>query len=186
MSTYRGIAAYVMPRFGIEKACAYIERYRITYAYVPPPVVLAFGKHPAVDKYDLSSLRALTCAAAPLTKDLVQGVWDRLKLPVKQGFGMSEASPGTHVQTPDEWDKHMGSVGKLLPNMKAMIVDEHGKEVPLGEVSCVALVCLGSFGAGCFCSPTDAPHRVFEPRYANPPPSPASSGSRAPTSSPAT
>lgn len=122
-----------MSRFDLEKACQIIQEHRITYAYVPPPIVLAFGKHPAVDKYDLTSLKMLHSGAAPLTNELLEVVWSRLKLPVKQGYGLSETSPATHVQLPDEWAKHMGSVGKLVPNMEAKIVDLDGNEVPLGE-----------------------------------------------------
>jgi long-subunit acyl-CoA synthetase (AMP-forming) len=101
---------------------------------VPPPIVLALGKHPAVDKYDLSSLRWMNSGAAPLSRELVEGVWNRLKVAVKQGYGLSETSPSTHVQFIDEWYRHLGSVGRLYPNMTAKIVDPQGKELPIGEV----------------------------------------------------
>lgn len=122
-----------MSRFDLEKACQIIQEYKITFAYVPPPIVLAFGKHPAVDQYDLTSLKMMHSGAAPLTNELLELVWSRLKLPVKQGYGLSETSPVTHAQMPDEWAKFMGSVGKLVPNMEAKIVDLEGKEVSLDE-----------------------------------------------------
>lgn len=95
--------------------------------------MLALAKHPAVDKYDLTSLKSVNSGAAPLPNELLELVWTRLKLPVKQGYGLSETSPTTHCQLPDEWAKFMGSVGKLVPNMEAMIVDLKGNEVSLGE-----------------------------------------------------
>jgi len=134
MSMYVGWQLVVMPRFDLEKACQLIQDYRVTYTYIPPPIVLALGKHPVVDKYDLTSLKCVNSAAAPLTRDLTEAVWDRLKIPVKQGFGLSETAPATHIQAPDEWAKFMGSVGKLVPNTEAKIVDEHGNEVAEGEV----------------------------------------------------
>ena len=91
-------------------------------------------EHPLVDKYDLSSLKVLHSGAAPLTRELTEAVWNRLKIPVKQGFGLSETSPVTHCQRMYEWAKYMGSIGKLFPNMEARIVDEDGKDVPDGEV----------------------------------------------------
>jgi len=133
-SVYSGWQLVVLERFDMEKALQAIQNYRITFMYIPPPVVLAFGKHPSVDKYDLSSLKVLHSGAAPLTKELTEGVWNRLKVPVKQGYGLSETSPVSHCQRVYEWAKFMGSVGKLLPNMEAMIVDENGKEVSDGEV----------------------------------------------------
>lgn len=130
---FNGWQLIVMPRFDIDKACQLIQDYKITYAYVPPPVVLALGKHPAVSKYDLTSIKLLNSGAAPLTHELTEAVWNRLKIPVKQGYGLSETSPVTHTQLPDEWAKFAGSVGKLVSNMEAKIVDENGKEVPEGE-----------------------------------------------------
>lgn len=133
MSIHAGWQLFVMSRFDLEKACQIIQDNKVTFAYVPPPIVLAFGKHPAVDNYDLTSLKLLHSGAAPLTNELLELFWSRLKLPVKQGYGLSETSPVTHLQMPDEWAKFMGSVGKLVPNMEAKIVDLEGNEVPLGE-----------------------------------------------------
>ena len=134
MSIYCGWQLVILERFGMERVLQTIQNYRITLAYVPPPIVLAFGKDPLVDKYDLTSLKMLHSGAAPLTRELTEAVWNRLKIPVKQGFGLSEASPVVHCQRLDEWAKFMGSVGKLLPNMEAKIVDENNNEVADGEV----------------------------------------------------
>lgn len=134
MSVYEGWQLVVLERFDMHKALAAIQKYRITFAYVPPPVVLAFSKHPAVDGYDLSSLKVLHSGAAPLTRELTEAVWNRLKVPVKQGFGLSETSAVVCCQVVDEWGKFMGSVGKLMPNMEAKIVGEDGQEVAEGKV----------------------------------------------------
>lgn len=123
-----------MPKFDIEKFCATIQRHKITFAYVVPPVVLLLGKHPVVDKYDLSSLRMMNSGAAPLTQELVEAVYKRLKVPIKQGYGLSETSPTTHTQPWETWDKTIGSVGLLLPNQTAKYMSPDEKEVSVGEV----------------------------------------------------
>ena len=87
-----------MPKFDLEKFCRIIQEQKITFAYIVPPVVLLLGKHPVVGKYDLSSLRMLNSGAAPLTQELVETVYARLKVPIKQGYGLSETSPTTHTQ----------------------------------------------------------------------------------------
>ncbi|KAK3310110.1 uncharacterized protein B0T15DRAFT_517435 [Chaetomium strumarium] len=133
MSVYEGWQLVVLERFDMEKALRAIETYRITFTYVPPPVVLAFSKHPAVGRYDLSSLKVMHSGAAPLTRELTEAVWNRLRVPVKQGFGLSETSAVVCCQVVDEWAKFMGSVGKLMPNMEAKIVGDDGKEVAEGE-----------------------------------------------------
>ncbi|KAI6779717.1 Acyl-CoA synthetase (AMP-forming)/AMP-acid ligase II [Emericellopsis cladophorae] len=128
-----GAPCVVMPKWDLEKACALIQKHRLTFLYVPPPIVLALGKQPVVDKYDLSTLRWINSGAAPCGRELVVAVWERLKVGVKQGYGLSETSPTITTQFADEWFRFQGSVGKLLPGMKAKIVDEAGKEVPQGE-----------------------------------------------------
>jgi acyl-coenzyme A synthetase/AMP-(fatty) acid ligase len=125
----------VMSKFDLPKACQLIQDHKITALYVPPPIVLALGKHPIVDNYDLSTLRYINSGAAPLSKHLVEAVWNRLRIGVKQGYGLSETSPTTHTQHVDEFWKFQGSVGKLMPNMQAKIIDAEGKEVQSGEVS---------------------------------------------------
>ena len=82
----------------------------------------------------LASGLDLLVIAAPLTSELTEAVWQRLKIPVKQGYGLSESSPVVTCQTVDEWAKFMGSCGKMMPNMEAKLVDEEGREVADGEV----------------------------------------------------
>lgn len=142
MCMFAGWQLVVMSRFDLERACQLIQDYKLTYAYVPPPIVLALGKSPVVDKYDLTSLKMLHSGAAPLTAELTQLLWDRLKIPCKQGYGLSETSPACHNQAADEWAKFIGSVGKLMGNMEAKIVDLDGNELPVGEVWLPVLCCL--------------------------------------------
>jgi 4-coumarate--CoA ligase len=122
-----------MPKFDLAKFCQHIQKYHITFAYIVPPVVLMLGKHPIVSNYDLSSLRMLNSGAAPLTRELVDAVYKRLKVPIKQGYGLSETSPTTHTQPWEEWESTIGSVGRLLPNQTAKYMSPEEKEVPAGQ-----------------------------------------------------
>ncbi|KAF2239140.1 4-coumarate-CoA ligase 2 [Viridothelium virens] len=131
---YNGLLMVVMPKFDLESFCKLVQDYKITFVYIVPPVVLMLSKHPIIDKYDLSSIRMMNSGAAPLTKEIQQAVWKRLKLPVKQGYGLSETSPTTHTQPWEEWDKTIGSVGRMIPNQTAKYMSPEEKEVPVGEV----------------------------------------------------
>ena len=97
-AVYKGVTIYVMQRFELEQFYRTIQEQQITFAFVVPPVVLALAKHPLVDRYNLSSLRMMHSSAAPLTADLAQLVHKRLIVPIKQGYGLSEASPGVASQ----------------------------------------------------------------------------------------
>lgn len=44
-------------------------------------------------------------SAAPLTNDLVEMVYKRLKVPIKQGYGLSEAAPGVATQVSLEMEQ---------------------------------------------------------------------------------
>ncbi|OBT73922.1 hypothetical protein VF21_07464 [Pseudogymnoascus sp. 05NY08] len=136
---FTGYHLIVMQKFEIEKWCAHVQNYRITFSYVVPPVVLLLTKHPAVDKYDLSSLRMMNSSGAPLTRGLVEAVYKRIQIGIKQGYGLTEASPTSHNQAWEDWHRTIGSVGKLLPNMEAKYMgipedDSEPHEVEVGEV----------------------------------------------------
>jgi long-subunit acyl-CoA synthetase (AMP-forming) len=81
----------------------------------------------------------LSSGAAPLTRELVEATYDRIKVGVRQGYGLSETSPAAHIQQWHEWRTSIGSVGRLLPNLesKYMTLSENGStpsEVAEGEV----------------------------------------------------
>jgi 4-coumarate--CoA ligase len=87
-----------MPAFNLEVFCKTVQAHKITFVYVAPPVVVHLARSDLVKKYDLSSLRMITSGAAPLTKELVDAVYKRLKIKVNQAYGLSETSPMTHTQ----------------------------------------------------------------------------------------
>lgn len=132
----QGATVVVLPRFDLDTFLAAIEKHRITGLYVAPPIVLALAKHPAVEGYDLSSLKYVISAAAPLDAELAEACSRRLGLPpVGQAYGMTELSPGTHVVPLDEADPPPGSVGKLIAGTEMRIVslDDPGKDLGVGE-----------------------------------------------------
>jgi 4-coumarate--CoA ligase len=133
-SFHRGLTTVVMPRFEIESWCKIVQDHKITMAYVVPPVVLLLSKHPTVNNYDLSSLRMLNSGAAPLTKELVDAMYSRIHVPIKQGYGLSETSPTTHTQPWELWRSTIGAVGTLLPNITAKYMSPDEQELPAGEV----------------------------------------------------
>jgi 4-coumarate--CoA ligase len=95
---YRGLTIHIMQRFILEQLCSSIETKKITIAYLVPPVLLLLAKSPMVDKYNFSSLRLMHSAAAPLSNGLIDMIYKRLKVPIKQTYGMSEASPAISGQ----------------------------------------------------------------------------------------
>ncbi|MFF6915456.1 AMP-binding protein [Streptomyces sp. NPDC012466] len=132
----QGATVVVLPRFDLEQFLAAIQNHRITALYVAPPIVLALAKHPAVAQYDLSSLKYIISAAAPLDARLAAACSERLGLPpVGQAYGMTELSPGTHVVPLDAMgEAPPGTVGKLIAGTEMRIVslDDPGEDLPAG------------------------------------------------------
>ncbi|MCI4142928.1 4-coumarate--CoA ligase family protein [Streptomyces sp. MMS20-AI2-20] len=132
-----GATVVVLPRFDLEQFLAAVQNHRITALYVAPPIVLALAKHPLVAEYDLSSLKYVISAAAPLDAHLAAACARRLGLPpVGQAYGMTELSPGTHVVPLDLMEEAPpGTVGKLIAGTEMRIVslDDPGKDLGPGE-----------------------------------------------------
>ena len=60
----------MMERFDFEKMLKAVEKYRITYMPVSPPLVVALAKSELAEKYDLSSLQLVGSGGAPLGKEV--------------------------------------------------------------------------------------------------------------------
>ena len=135
VSIMTGRTQIILPKFDLVAYLELVQKHKCTTGYIVPPILTAFAKHPIIDKYDLSSLRkgGLMCAAAPLSVPLIDVVYDRLQIPTFQAFGMTEASPCTHLLTVGQWREGKGSVGILVPNEEARLVGQDGRDVKAGE-----------------------------------------------------
>ncbi|KAB8201217.1 acetyl-CoA synthetase-like protein [Aspergillus parasiticus] len=83
----------IMPKFDFIQMLGYTQKYRITDYVVVPPIVVALAKHPAIKKFDLSSVEDIRCGAAPLGKEVseqLQALWPPGKVNVRQCYGMTE------------------------------------------------------------------------------------------------
>ena len=116
-----GATVVTMPRFDFEAFLDMIERYRVTRAYVVPPIIVGLAKHPAVEGRDLSSLRMMNSGAAPLDAAVEDACRARVPARLQQGYGLTEASPVTHCAAL-ALPAIPGSIGDLLPNTEARIV----------------------------------------------------------------
>lgn len=116
-----GDCILTMPRFDLAAFLGHMQRHRARKVYVVPPVVVALAKHPMVAEHDLSHLRVVFSAAAPLGAALAQACAARLGVDVIQGYGMTELSPVSHFTI--DGQSRPGSSGVLLPNLACKIVD---------------------------------------------------------------
>ncbi|KAF7316075.1 4-coumarate--CoA ligase-like 7 [Mycena indigotica] len=129
---YLGWTVLIQSQFEPVQFCQAIEKYRVALAFIVPPVLVVLARHPIVDKHDLSSLEYLLSAAAPLGGELVKQVKTRLlakrkpgsRCLITQGYGLTETTTGVYCLTFADSARKVGSVGTLIPNLQARIVDD--------------------------------------------------------------
>jgi acyl-CoA synthetase (AMP-forming)/AMP-acid ligase II len=123
-----------VPRFDMQEFLGFVQKYRVTILPIVPPIVLGLVKHPAVAQFDLSSVRLVFSGAAPLGEDMARELSRKLGCPVVQGYGMTEASPVTHLSPTANAPMKPGSVGRVVPNTEVKIADVGtGAEVEQGQ-----------------------------------------------------
>ncbi|MCC7181290.1 MAG: AMP-binding protein [Acidobacteria bacterium] len=128
----RGATCVTLQKFDLEAFLRILQDWPIDLAHIVPPIAVALAKHPVVEKYDLSGVRWLFSGAAPFGPQLTEAVQARLGVRVRQGYGMTEASPATHYTVAGA--DRPGKVGPLMASTEGRIVDpESGRDLDVGE-----------------------------------------------------
>ncbi|XP_061728907.1 luciferin 4-monooxygenase-like isoform X1 [Cydia pomonella] len=111
--------------FNAEKYLGAIQKYKIQVLLTVPPIVLLLAKSPVVEKYDLSSVNVVWCAAAPLSKEIIQAALKRLPncIGIFQVYGMTETSLAATRDEMDAATQRVGSGGRPLPGVRTKVVD---------------------------------------------------------------
>jgi long-chain acyl-CoA synthetase len=133
---YAGATQVIMEAFDLDLSLSLAQQHRATLYYAVPPILIALDNHPNLGAYDLSQMRYIMVGAAPMAPDVAQRVQDKLGVRILQGYGLTEASPVTHVNPVDQGPIKLDSVGRSVPNQEQKVVDlESGeRELGVGEV----------------------------------------------------
>ncbi|KAA0055316.1 4-coumarate-CoA ligase [Cucumis melo var. makuwa] len=128
----RGETLVLMERFEFEGMLRAVEKFRVIYIPVSPPLVVAMAKSDLVAKYDLSSLQILGCGGAPLGKEVIDKFHQKLpSVEIAQGYGLTESTAGAARTMEPEEISNTKSVGRLSGSMEAKIVDPASGEALL-------------------------------------------------------
>ncbi|KAL4877060.1 hypothetical protein BJY04DRAFT_222382 [Aspergillus karnatakaensis] len=126
-----GHTLYMMRRFDLPLFLSTFLKYNITDLTLVPPIAIAVLMNPLThSKPFLKSVRAASCGAAPLDKD-VQGRIQKLLgqgAPFTQVWGMTETSCIGMMFPYPEGDE-TGSVGRLIGNLEAKLVNDAGENI---------------------------------------------------------
>ncbi len=131
-----GATMVIMEAFNLEESLWSVEEYGVTLYYAVPPILLALSLYPDIKKRRLSTIRFIMVGAAPVPPEVARRVTDLTGVLVLQGYGLTEASPLTHLNPPNKYISKIDSAGFGVPDQLQKIVDiETGtREMPVGEV----------------------------------------------------
>ena len=118
----------------IGKLVKNIETHRVTLFPGVPAIFNAINNTRGIERIDLTSVSSCFSGAAPLPVDVVERFEKLTGGRIVEGFGLTEASPVTHVN-PLRGRRKLGSIGVPLPDTDAWLVNlETGEgEVPTGQ-----------------------------------------------------
>ena len=134
-SFYVGGSTVLTEKFSKSKFWQWIEKYKVTFVEVVPTMLSILLNPPEdISKYDISHFRIVGCGSAPLALELAKKFEKTFGVYIYEVYGLTETSHITHCNPPHPDKRKLGSIGKPLGVNEAKIVDENGKEVPLGEV----------------------------------------------------
>lgn len=114
-------ATVVAQNFAVESFLDAHQRHRVTATFIAPPLARLLATHPDVDRTDFSHLRVIVSGAAALHPSIGAAAERRVQAKIYQGYGMSEASPVTHIA--QHHDTPVDSIGSPLPDTEVRIVD---------------------------------------------------------------
>jgi len=117
-----------------------IARHGVTLLPAVPPIFNAILNYPKLGAGDLRSVRRCFCGSASLPEDILQRFEAITGARIVEGFGLSEASPVTHMN-PVNGLRKSGSIGIPIPNTDAKIVsmDDGVTETGPGEIGELAI-----------------------------------------------
>ena len=125
----------LMPRFDPQKLCALLVEESVTMMPLVPPAINALCQFAEAGAFPKDhKVRWIKSGAAPLAPELARRFTSLTNIPVAQGYGMTEASPVTHVGyiAPPEMSRP-ASIGQPLALTECRILDPNDKEVAQGE-----------------------------------------------------
>ncbi len=130
----RGARVVLSASTRAEDVFALVERHRITHIHVVPALLIRWINDPAVERYDVSSLRVIQSGGQRLQPNVRLHTERVLGCMVQENFGMSEGML-MFVRLDDPPEVRLETIGRpICPDDEVRLVDDDDREVAPGEV----------------------------------------------------
>lgn len=133
MPMLHGAHIFNMKKFSPGPMISLIEKKKISYCVLVPPMYALLSRHPGVREADLSSVKIYVSGGGPLTPAIVEEFRGVTGNEILNGYGLTETSPVACVSPPGRFRE--GSVGVAIPGgVEVQVWNDDGRRVPNGEV----------------------------------------------------
>jgi long-chain acyl-CoA synthetase len=139
----------LVPRFEPTKVLEVIQRDRVTIFEGVPTMYIALLNHPAIDQYDLSSLRIGISGGAAIPAEVLDDFERKFGIVILEGYGLSETASTTTFNVSAS-DRRIYSVGKPIWGVEVEIWDDHHRRLPPGSDHVGELVVRGVNTMRCY------------------------------------
>jgi long-chain acyl-CoA synthetase len=120
-----------MARFSAVAAIKAIREQKISLMFGVPSMYGAILRLKDASAEDFKHIYAMISGGEPLSPAIREAFLERFKVPLLEGYGLTETSPAIALNIPQ--DCRPGSVGKPVPGATFKIMDDEGKEVAATE-----------------------------------------------------
>lgn len=138
----RGAKNVLLPKFTLENFCSTIEEEKVTTTWMVPTMITMLLEFPDLKNYDLSSLKTVVYAAAPMPEATLRRALETFGNIFVQVYGLSEApnpvlllSREDHIVSgTTEQVQRLQSAGKEVFGVYVRVVNNDGKNIKPGDI----------------------------------------------------
>ena len=124
-----GAAIVLMPRFNVSQVTTLIGTENINVIPAVPPALNALAQAAELGQFPPKhAVRRVKSGAAPLAPDLARRFTTLTGIPIGQGYGMTEASPVTHLGYIEPELYRPESIGQPVAQTECRILDENDND----------------------------------------------------------
>jgi long-chain acyl-CoA synthetase len=124
---FEGGSYWPLPAWDAEETLELIDGEGITLVHGVPAMYNDMVNTPGAAEFDLSSVRFANAGGSSLPREVMERFEATFGVDLYEGYGLTETSPVTHANRPG--DRRPGSIGKPIPGVESMVVDEGFREL---------------------------------------------------------
>jgi long-chain acyl-CoA synthetase len=134
LAIFLGWGNILVPKPQPDALLEAIRKYKPSFTPLVPTMYIGILNNPATDKTNLTSIKGCFSGSAPLPLEIIRDFENRTGAVIVEGFGLTEASPVTHVNPFAGGKRKAGSIGVPISDTECRIVslDDGNTDVPVG------------------------------------------------------